>query len=136
MDTPRLFLFTTSLIAPNGNAARSRAYQEHKIKPGISIYANKGIGMNKSSEQLGCHAVYVRSRKYVHYFLNYISSQFLENFPPVHINHRINTRLFQLHFTILERARATSQIFDGAKWSYETTKYQTKYFMQIDGAFA
>ena len=79
-------------------------------KQGISIYANKGMGMNKSSEHLGCHAVYVRSRKYAHYFLNYFSRQFLEtyNFPPMLINDSL-WRVFILWsttdtFTILERA--------------------------------
>ena len=55
--------------------------------------------MNKSSEHLGCHDVYVRSRKYAHNSLNYFSGQFLEtlyNFLPMLINHRINMRLFQL----------------------------------------
>ena len=55
--------------------------------------------MDKYSEHLGCRALYVPSRKYDHYCLNLFSRQFLEtlyNFPPMLINHRINTRLFQL----------------------------------------
>ena len=42
---------------------------------------------------------YVRSRKDACYLLNHFSRQFTErlyNFPPMLINHRINTRLFQL----------------------------------------
>ena len=34
--------------------------------------------MNKSSEHLGFHAVFVRIRKYAHNFLNYFSRHFLE----------------------------------------------------------
>ena len=81
------------------------------------------MGLNKSSEHLGCHAVYVMSRIYAHYFLNYFLRQFLEtcNFPPMLINHRINTRLFQL--TRYDSRMRHVVDADGAKWSHKTNKY-------------
>ena len=94
------------------------------LKQGISIYANKGMGMNNSSKHSGCHAVYVRSRKYAHYFLNYFSRQFLEtlyNFPPMLIEDRIDSRLFQL--THCDSRRRHVPDADGTKWSHKTNKY-------------
>ena len=45
-------------------------------KQGISIYANKGMGMNKSFQHLVCLAVYVRSRKYAPYFSTIFHANF------------------------------------------------------------
>ena len=100
-------------------------------KQGISIYANKGMGMNKSFEHLGCLAVYVRNRKYAHYFLNYFSHQFLKtyNLPPMLIHHRMNTRLFQLTFY----DSITCYVLDAgsARWSHKTNKYRIYLFVFI-----
>ena len=79
------------------------------------------MGMNKSSEHLGGHAVYVRSRKYAHSFLNYFSRQFLEtlhNFPPFIMANGNQPQDKYAPF-LLHVPDA-----DGAKWSHKTNKYQ------------
>ena len=49
-------------------------------------------------------------------------SETLYNFPPMLINHMINTRLFQL--TRYDSRTSHDPDMDGAKWSHKTNKYQ------------
>ena len=100
-------------------------------KQGISIYANKGMGMNNSFQHSGCHAVYVRSRKYAHYFLNNFSRQFLEtlyNFPPMLIEDRIDSRLFNWHVTILEHTTSQMRMMRNGHIKQTTELGVTEYY--------